>query len=226
MTSIYRQALGSDFDRLHPRLQWRFGFSSIDETCQVGTGLMDEVWRGPWWTLPFLMLGSTRRVLFPSRGAQVPFTIANYAYIDRFGRETVTWARQFHFPRGARAFDATMVFSKRRDTIVDYLGTHQHLAVDLQCSVDDEGAMCIRSGEQRFYEGPVAFRFPQTFSGIAEVREWWDEASACFRIEVHVANDVLGPLFGYRGSFIVEEYACPAGDVPPNVRPVREEHRE
>ena len=119
MTSIYRAALGDDFDLLHPRLQWRFGFSSIDETCQIGTGVMDEVWRGPWWTLPFLLLGSTRRVLFPSRGRAVPFTIANYAYVDLFGRETVTWARRFWFGRRRRAFDATMVHSKARGTIVD-----------------------------------------------------------------------------------------------------------
>jgi Domain of unknown function (DUF4166) len=226
MTSIYRHALGADFDRLHPRMQWRFGFASIDESCQIGTGVMDEVWRGPWWTLPFLLLGSTRRVLFPSRGKRVPFTIANYAYVDRFGRETVTWARRFHLPRRSRAFDATMIFSKRRDTIVDYLGTHQHLAVDLECWVDDDGAMRIRSGEQRFYERGVAFRFPLILSGVADVREWWDEAAACFRIEVHVANKILGPLFGYRGSFTVEEHPCPAADVPADVRPIREERRE
>lgn len=226
MTSIYRQALGADFERLHPKMQWRFGFSSIDESCQIGTGVMDEVWRGPWWTLPFLLLGSTRRVLFPSQGRRVPFTIANYAYVDRFGRETVTWARRFDFARRPRAFDATMIYSKRRDTIVDYLGTHQHLAVDLHCWVDDEGAMCIRSGEQRFYEGPVAFRFPLMFSGVANVREWWDEAAACFRIEVHVANKLVGPLFGYRGSFTVKEHPCPVADVPADVLPVREEHRE
>ena len=226
MTSIYRQALGADFDRLHPQVQRRFGFSSVDETCHLGTGVMDEVWRGPWWTLPFLMLGATRRVLFPSRGKGVPFTIANHAYVDRFGRETVTWARRFHFPRRTRAFDATMVFSKGGDTIVDYLGTHQHLAVDLRCSVDAEGAMCIRSGEQRFHEGPVAFRFPLLLSGVAEVREWWDEAAACFRIEVHVVNKVLGPLFGYRGSFTVEERPCPAADIPADVLPRREERRE
>src|SRR6185295_15692712 len=87
VTSIYRTALGADFDRLHPKMQWRFGFSSIDETCQIGMGVMDEVWRGPWWTLPFLLLGSTRRVLFPSKGREVAFTIANYAYVDSRGRE-------------------------------------------------------------------------------------------------------------------------------------------
>ncbi len=149
MTSIYRQALGADFDRLHPRTRRRFGFCSTDEVCQIGTGIMDEVWRGPWWTLPFLLLGSTRRVLFPSRGQRVPFTIASYAYLDRFGRETVTWSRRFAFRRRVRAFDATMIHCRCRDTIVDYLGTHQHFAVDLRCWVDDNGAMCLRSGEQR-----------------------------------------------------------------------------
>lgn len=226
MTSIYREALGADFERLHPKMQRRFGFSSTDETCQVGTGVMDEVWRGPWWTLPFLLLGSTRRVLFASRGRHVPFTILNYAYVDRYGRETVTWARRFHFSRRTRAFDATMIRSERRGIIVDYLGTHQHLAVDLHCWVDDEEAMCVRSGEQRFYEGPVAFRFPLIFSGIAQVREWWDEKAACFRIEVHVGNKLLGPLFGYQGSFTVDERPCNAQDIPADVRPLREEHRE
>lgn len=226
MSSIYRQELGDEFERLHPRMQWRFGLSSVDKTCQIGHGVMDEVWRGRWWTLPFLLLGSTRRVLFPTSGKQVPFTISNYAYVDRFGRETVTWARRFHFPRRTRAFDATMIYSERRDTIVDYLGTHQHLAVDLRCWVDDVGAMCLLSGEQRLYEGPIAFRFPLLFSGVADVREWWDPAAECFRIEVHVANRRFGPLFGYRGSFTVAEQACAAAEIPIDVLPVREEARE
>jgi hypothetical protein len=226
MTSIYRRVLGDDFDRLHPRMQWRFGFSSVDETGQVGHGTMEEVWRGPWWTLPFLLLGSTRRVLFPSRGADVPFTISNYAYVDRFGRETVTWSRRFHFPGRTRSFDATMVHSKARDVIVDYLGTHQHLAVDIHCWVDDEGAMCLRSGEQRFYEGRLAFRVPLLLSGRADVREWWDEADGCFRIEVRVANRLFGPLFGYRGSFTVDERPCTADQIPADVLPVREEARD
>ncbi len=226
MTSIYRAGLGDDFDRLHPEMQWRFGFSSVDETCQIGDGVMDEVWRGPGWTLPFLLLGSTRRVLFPSRGTEVPFTIANYAYLDRFGRETVTWSRRFALPHRVRAFDATMVHSKQRGGIVDYLGTHQHLAVDLECWVDDQGAMCFRSGEQRFYEGRVAFRFPLALSGEAHVREWWDEDDGCFRIEVHVANRLLGPLFGYHGSFTVEEVPCSDADIPADVRPLREESRD
>jgi hypothetical protein len=226
MSSIYQHALGNDFKRLHPMMQWRFGFRSTDEVCQIGTGVMDEVWRGPLWTLPFLLLGSTRRVLFPSRGTNVPFTIGNYAYIDRFGRETVTWARRFKMRRRYRAFDATMILSKERDCIVDYLGTHQHLAVDIECSVDDEGAMCIQTGEQRFYEGRLSLRFPKLFSGSARVREWWDAESERFRIDVCVANRVFGPLFGYRGSFSVREYPCTADEIPLDVQPLREQIHE
>lgn len=226
MTSIYQQALGDDFARLHPKIQWRFGFSSQDGVCQIGTGVMDDVWRGPWWTLPFLLVGSTRRVLFPTRGRAVPFMISNYAYVDSFGRETITWSRRFKLRRRLRAFDATMILSSSRGAVVDYLGTHQHLAVDIRCSVDDGGGMCIRSGEQRFYEGPIAFRFPSLFSGVAEVREWWDEKAERFGIDVHVSNRVFGPLFGYRGSFTVVERPCSRAEIPLDVLPLREEIRE
>lgn len=226
MTSIYQQALGEQFDQLHPKLQWRFGFSSEDAVCQIGTGIMDEIWRGPWWTMPFLLLGSTRRVLFPSRGRDVPFTISNYAYRDGFGRETVTWCRRFKMRRRFRSFDATMVLGPTRHTIIDYLGTHQHLAVDIHCSVDEQGAMCIRSGEQRFYEGPIAFQFPLVLSGVAEVREWWDEATQRFGISVKVSNRCFGPLFGYRGTFTVVQRECQPEDIPLDARPLREERRE
>ena len=226
MTSIFQAALGDEFARLHPKLQWRFGFSSTDNVCQIGNGTMHEVWRGQWWTMPFLLVGSTRRVLFPSRGRQVPFTIANYAYVDDFGRETVTFSRRFRMKRRIRAFDATMIFSRQRGRIVDYLGTHQHLAVDLDCSVDDDGALCMRSGDQRFYEGRVGFRFPLLVSGVANVREWWDEPTQRFHIDVDVRNRYVGKLFGYRGSFTVTELPCSPAEVPVDVRPIREEFRE
>lgn len=224
--SIFREALGDDFDRLHPKLQWRFGFSSRDGIAQMGNGVMHEVWRGRFWTLPFLLVGATRRVLFPSRGTDVPFTIANYAYVDRFGRETVTFSRRFRMKRRIRAFDATMIFSRQRNLIVDYLGTHQHLAVDLACSVDDDGALRMTSGEQRFFEGRIGFRFPMLFSGVATVREWWDEATERFHIDVDVRNHYFGRLFGYRGSFTVTELPCRPGDVPVDVKPIREQCRE
>ncbi len=226
MTSIYQRALGSDFQRLHPQIQRRFGFCSEDNIASIGTGVMDEVWRGRPYTLPFLYIGTWRRIMFPERGRNVPFTIENYAYRDSFGRETVTWVRTFEITR-MRRFDATMIYSENRGCIVDYLGSHQHLAVDIRLAVDEQTrGMRLRAGAQRLYEGVIGLPFPMIFSGVADVCEWFDDDSGKFRISVNVHNRLWGPLFGYRGSFDVEWKPCTPQHVPAHVKPLREERRE
>lgn len=222
MTSIYQRALGLDFSHLHPRIQERFSLHSQTGYAFRGTGIMESVWHGPAYTLPFLYLGTWRSIMFPEKGTGVPFTIENYAYLDPIGRETVTWIRTFH-ARRTRRFDAYMIWSEQRRCIVDYLGTHQHLAVDLEMTVAENGGIKIRSAEQRFYEGSLRFRFPLFFSGVADVCEWFDDGAQCFRIEVSVSNPRWGKLFGYRGSF-QSERVDPT--LPGTLRPRRVEGRE
>jgi hypothetical protein len=225
--SIFERALGAEFDRLHPQLRRRFGFSSADAVACVGVGVMDEIWRGRAFTVPFLRLGSARHILFPERGRNIPFVIENYAYQDGYGRETVTFVRSFALPGGRRRrFDATMIYSAARGRVVDYLGTHQHVAVDLDLSVGSAGSLRIRTGSQRFYEGLLGFRLPATVSGDAVVHEWYDDVADCLRIEVNVSNRRFGPLFGYRGSFVATYPQVRPGRVPPGLRPRRECLRE
>jgi hypothetical protein len=83
---------------------------------------MEEIWRGRFYTLPFLYVGTWRRIMFPETGRNIPFTIENYAFIDQFGRETVSWIRTFQ-SRRTRRFDAYMIYSGARGRIVDYLGS-------------------------------------------------------------------------------------------------------
>jgi hypothetical protein len=223
--SIYEHVLGSDFARLHPEIQRRFGFSSKDNTAAIGTGVMEEIWHGAAYTLPFLYLGSWRRIMFPESGKNIPFEIANYAYVDSLGRETVTWLRTFHTKR-PRRFDAYMIKSEKRHCIVDYLGTHQHLAVDIDIKVDPNGGLRLRSGAQRFYEGFLGFTFPMVFSGVADVCEWYDETQRCFRIEVVVSNASWGKLFGYKGNFQVKWLSVSPDEIPQSILPRRTERRE
>lgn len=223
MTSIYQKVLGSDFSKLHPQIQKRFGFSSNDHLACKGTGVMEKIWHGPFYTLPFLYIGSWRRIMFPERGENIPFTIENYAYIDSLGRETVTWLRTFQ-TRRPRRFDAYMIYSESRGKIVDYLGTHQHLAVDIDLSIDANGGLKLQSAYQRFYEGPIGFSFPLLFSGIAEVNEWFEDSSGKFRIHVRVSNKVCGPLFGYQGYFDVEWIDSHV--ISDQIKPKRTERRE
>lgn len=225
MTSIFRRALGSDFERLHPCIQRRFGFDSTDGVASIGTGVMDEVWRGRFWTVPFLYVGTWRRIMFPEVGRNIPFTIENYAFRDDFGRETVSLIRTFDSTT-RRRFDAYMIYSEERGRIVDYLGSHEHLAVDLDLSVDPDGGLRIRSGDQHFYEGLIGVRFPHLFSGRADVREWYDDELGRFRISVDVRNGQWGRLFGYSGAFDVEWPAVAPGAVPPHILPIRQERRE
>jgi hypothetical protein len=223
MPSIYQQALGLRFNDLHPQIQRRFGFTSDDRIAAVGAGVMEELWHGALYTLPFLYVGTWRSIMFPEQGHNVPFTIQNYAYRDPLGRETITWVRTFHTSR-IRRFDAYMIYSNRRSCIVDYLGNHQHLAVDIHIDVAPNGGIQIRSGEQRFYEGLLGFRFPMALSGVATVNEWYDDHDQCFRIQVDVRNPRWGRLFGYRGRFQVEWLDNP--QVPPEILPLRVEARE
>ncbi|MCI0351795.1 MAG: DUF4166 domain-containing protein [Acidobacteriales bacterium] len=225
MTSIYQRALGSDFEKLHPQIQRRFGFSSADGIAAIGRGVMEKIWHGAFYTLPFLYIGAWRRIMFPEHGCNIPFTIENYAYVDTLGRETVTWIRTFE-TRKLRRFDAYMIYSQQRGCIVDYLGSHQHLAVDLHLSVTPNGGLCLRSAAQRFYEGMIGFSFPLLFSGIADVCEWYDDHLQKFCIEVNVHNHVWGPLFGYHGTFDVEWNPVSGPTIPADVQPVRLESRE
>lgn len=225
MISIYQRALGSEFNRLHPEIQKRFSLSPASGLAAVGRGTMDRVWHGAPYTLPFLYVGTWRSIMFPEHGTNVPFTIQNFAYSDSLGRETVTWLRTFD-TRKRRRFDAYMIYSEERQCVVDYLGTHQHLAVDIHLSVTENGGLKLRSGSQRFYEGSLAFKFPLFFSGVADVCEWYDDEHQCFRIEVNVANRRWGKLFGYSGRFQVEWVPVLHGDVPAALLPRRTERRE
>ncbi len=223
MPSIYQQALGSEFYRLHPQIQRRFGFCSTDGVASVGRGVMESVWHGAFYTLPFLYMGAWRNIMFPESGVNIPFTIENYAYQDHLGRETVTWIRTFH-THPPRRFDAYMIYSPERRHIVDYMGSHQHLAVHLAMWADARGGLRIRSGAQRFYEGWLGFTFPLLLSGIADVCEWYDDSLQQYRIEVEVWNPHCGKLFGYHGTFDVEWRD--ADRVPNHVQPLRVEQRE
>ncbi|MGW7379700.1 DUF4166 domain-containing protein [Streptomyces sp. NPDC054794] len=217
--------MGADFDRLHPQLRRRFSVGLASGEACTGRGVMDRIWHGAAFVKPFLALGGTRNILVPRQGRHVPFVIENVPYADSFGRETVTFVRTFDLPGGSRRFDAQMVLSPKGDRVLDYLGTHQHLASELHFGAEPDGSLLIRSGEHRFREGVVDVRVPELIGATAEVRESYDDAAARFRIRVRVVNKYVGPLFGYEGSFTASYTNVRSCGVRSGLRPVREESR-
>ncbi|MES9524594.1 DUF4166 domain-containing protein [Streptomyces capoamus] len=225
MTSIFETAMGPGFHRLHPALRRRFSVGLAGGEACTGRGVMDRIWHGPAFVRPFLALGATRNILVPRAGRNIPFVIENVPYADTFGRETVSFVRTFDLPGRARRFDAQMVLDPRGDRVLDYLGTHQHLASELHFHAEPDGSLLIRSGEHRFREGPVDVRVPELVGATAEVRESYDDAAGRFRIRVRVVNRWFGPLFGYEGSFTASYTDVRGRGVRPGLRPVREEAR-
>ncbi|MEU1030666.1 DUF4166 domain-containing protein [Streptomyces mirabilis] len=217
--------MGADFDRLHPELRRRFSVGLAGGEACTGHGVMDRVWHGRGFVKPFLALGGTRNILVPRAGRNVPFMIENVPYADTFGRETVSFVRTFDLPGRSRRFDAQMVLSPKGDRVLDYLGTHQHLASDLHLCAEPDGSLLIRSGEHRFREGPVDVRVPELIGADAEVRESFDDSTGRFHIQVRVVNRHFGPLFGYEGSFRATYTDVRTRGVRPGLRPVREEAR-
>ncbi|MFF3195990.1 DUF4166 domain-containing protein [Streptomyces misionensis] len=223
--SMFRTVLGDDFDRLHPELRRRFSVGLAGGEACTGRGVMHRIWHGPAYVKPFLALGATRNILVPRAGRDIPFVIENVPYTDTFGRETVSFVRTFDLPGRPRRFDAQMVLSPKGDRILDYLGTHQHLASELHFAAEPDGSLLIRSGEHRFREGPVDVRVPELLGATAEVRESFDDTTGRFRVRVSVVNRRFGPLFGYEGSFTASYTDARSHGTRPGLRPLREEMR-
>ncbi|MBB3035948.1 DUF4166 domain-containing protein [Hoyosella altamirensis] len=225
MPSVVEHALGERFSRLHPKVQWRFGFSAADGVCQIGTGVMEEMSHSLAVPVPVAWILGSRRIAPSRTGLDVPFEVENYAYTDPLGRETHATVRTFHFEGKTAEMDSTMVGSKTGSYVVDYLGAQPDLAVKTQLWVDDKGALRFTSGAPRFLI-PFAPRLPALASARTEAREWWDDDKQHHGIEVEVKNPLLGRMFYYRGHFTAVERACADDQIPSRARTRKAVSRE
>ena len=97
MTPVYRAALGSDFDRLHPNVAWRYSIDSTSGVAQIGTGIYESVYVSSALPPPVIWHYAKRNA-FPSKSSRmVPFTQSHYCYIDELGRESLAVLRAFDY---------------------------------------------------------------------------------------------------------------------------------
>jgi Domain of unknown function (DUF4166) len=61
---------------------------------------------------------------------------------------------------------------------------------------------------------------------VYSTRIGFDDKDEEFHIQVEVANSTWGRLFGYRGSFVVNNQKIEQGKIPAHILPTREERRE
>ncbi|MGV2621155.1 UNVERIFIED_CONTAM: DUF4166 domain-containing protein [Halobacillus marinus] len=207
MKSIYQQALGEEFERLHPELKKKFGLTSDQHLMILGQGRMQEI-RGTHPVLrPLLQFGVRDHLVFGERGKDVPFTIENYAYQDEQGRETVSWIRRFFFPYAIRGFDAAMHFNEGKQTIVDELGKSGNVQTSLSMHVTPEGGLYMESAGLQLKEKTV-------LNAVTSVYEHFDERENAIRVHVHVEHPALGTLLMYEGTVHVEYLPMTVRNIP------------
>ncbi|WP_078410390.1 DUF4166 domain-containing protein [Priestia abyssalis] len=199
MSSIYRTILGDSYEKLHPKLQQRYDIT--EQRDFHGVGKMDEITGGSLWIRPFFRLGTKRRLFFPERGKDIPFTIYNEASVNEEGKTLVKWNRTFVFGEKRRFFDAVMSLNEQQDEIIDYFGEPPLLVSTLSFHVDDQGGMNISSKKQWLYIFGKNIPLPRSLYGKAMIMESFDDEQNCFRIKVEVRNPLAGALFSYNGTF-------------------------
>ncbi|MDQ0207592.1 DUF4166 domain-containing protein [Alkalicoccobacillus murimartini] len=197
--SLYKQMLGVDFEKLHPKLQDRYSFSDNNEF--LADGVMSEIQSGKKWLYPLLLLGTRRKFLFPESGKNVPFEIVNRSIIRSDGKEEVQWERLFHFPNATRRFHARMTADIERGVVKDYLGEPSLFYSDLIFNVTEQGSLTIRSAAQRIVVGAKEIPLPGFLQGMVFVEEAFDDFNEEFTINVMIRNPVVGRLMYYDGVF-------------------------
>lgn len=225
MPSVVSAVMGPEFDRLHPKVQWRFGFGSDDHVAQFGTGVMERIEHSRLLPPPALWLGGARRMVPSSAGENIPFTIANYAYVDELGRETLAFVRRFQFPGREVSLDSVMVRDPEGDAL-DYIGAGPDMVVSTSCAADEEGGLRLTSGTPRFLAPRGSIKPPALLSAETFGREWWDEKEGRHRIDIEVRGRTLGRLFHYSGWFTAVQENCAPENLPASIGPNRVDPRK
>ncbi|MGB3771258.1 MAG: DUF4166 domain-containing protein [Rhodococcus sp. (in: high G+C Gram-positive bacteria)] len=224
MTSVVSEVMGPEFYKLHPKVQWRFGFGAQDKVAQFGTGVMESISHSKLLPPPALWLGGKRKMVPSDSGTDIPFTIANYAYVDDLGRETLAFVRRFQFPGHEVSLDSVMVVGRRG--ALDYIGAGPDMVVHTTCSADADGGLRLDSGLPRFLAPRGSIKPPSLLSAETRGREWWDEQEQRHRIDIEVRGRTLGQLFRYTGWFTATQETCEITDLPDELGPGRTDPRE
>lgn len=198
VTGVYEYALGDAADDLHPKVRDRYALGPDDGYATVGTGRMD-ITRGTL-AVPALYAMTTRDMLFPESGEDVPLTVTTVGFRDDAGREALTTRREFDFDGTRRRFDSTTVWDAETGRLFDFLGSGGLVVSELHPRVED-GALVVEGGHQWLRVAGRYLPIPGPLAVDVEVRDRYDEAEERFHVTATVESALAGHILGYRGAF-------------------------
>ena len=223
--SAYRLQMGLEYEKLHPEIQRRFDFSTMNNIAFVGKGVMDKIWNGNKIAVFVLKLLSKSNILFPRTGENIEYEIHNYPYIDSFNREVHSMNRIFYFPDEQQRFDGTATYSESKKHIVEYLGLDHRMVFEMALSAEN-GAIRFKSGRQFLFILGLKIPVPKLVRGNIDLIEWYDDEKQKFYLDLKVNSVLFGPLFGFTGWFDADYTDFTGKTIPDKFKPTREEQKE
>ena len=195
---VIRQALGQDWEKLHPAVRRHYDISAEGTDRLLLKGTMYEVDHATS-IKPFIWVAQLFGALVPYRGKNLPVEVINSAHPER---NTLFWERHFHFP-GRKPFQ----FLSRMETvsgneIVEYV--RYNLGICMKMSERD-GALHYSSCGYLWNLGPVKLRIPDwLLLGNAEIIEQGIDEKT-IELNFTVQHPLFGRTFTYSGNFRMEE---------------------
>jgi hypothetical protein len=163
-------------------------------------GTMERIWHRPWWLWPILWLMGRTNTLFPDTGRDVPFRLVIANRIRPDGTLAQSWQRTFAF-KAPRRFDSELAFDERRGRVVEWVGPGGCVEVGSELVVHRAGILVMTTNEATVRVGRWRWRLPGALGvQVQVVHEAVPDKNAA-RVALTVRQKVLGPIFGYKGSF-------------------------
>lgn len=184
--SLYRDALGDDFELLHPQLRRFFGSAPVR-----AEGVFDEVGVHHRWLVPVFRALARVGLLFADHDTGVPFRVS----IEQLSAHRLATERRIRFPRGERVMaDETHLVGGR---IVD-VHAGGRILVRMEPRVLDGGSLRMVATATRLRVASVLLWVPTV---PITVTQRWDDTERSQHIDASVRLPLLGEVFGYRGTF-------------------------
>ena len=191
--SAYANALGAQFENLHPALQ-RYFAPLPPGHVGIGHGTFTSVGTPKKWLWPAIYLLQRRSIIWSGWQQDVPFRILN-----RQVGTSRTGQREFLLPDGSWTMHDT-VSSGPDSSVIDILGRPALLAARFSVSTQD-GGLRMTSTHVGLRLGHRTFTLPSWLSPTVSLTEEFDEPFELQRVSVVITAPLIGRIYEYGGTF-------------------------
>ncbi len=204
MKPLFEQALGADWERLHPTVRRHYNLKPGEQLLLHGE--MSEVYHSLW-VKPFILIGRLFGALVPYRGNNVPVEVHN---LCRPGSNALHFRRTFFFPNRRPYPFFSRMEPLQENEIVEFV--RLGLGIRMKLSVRD-GVLCYTTNgylwrPRLWRRVPLRLTLPDWLffgSGTITERGLSDDEVA---LDFTLRHPLFGRSFRYAGRFKLA--GCPS----------------